>query len=77
MGRGGACQFGCGADEVVGGGITTEGHPETWDFSEIAGDTWNEWHHVAMVYDGSTVNFYFDGETQGGGTADSANIVVR
>jgi hypothetical protein len=46
---------------MLGGGVITEGHDETWDVTGVPAAT-NQWHHACLVYDSDTVSFYLDGE---------------
>ena len=46
---------------AVGGGVCTIGHDKTWDVSHLSARV-NVWNHVALVYDGETVEFYLNGE---------------
>lgn len=66
MGREGSCT-------AIGGGIITSAHPETWDHMMTA--TLGEWHHVAMVYDGTSLHFYLDG-LQSTSLSDTGDMVI-
>jgi hypothetical protein len=65
-----AANTGCTA---IGGGIITSAHPETWDHMMSA--TLGEWHHVAMVYDGTSLHFYLDG-LQSTSLSDTGDMVI-
>eukprot|EP01050_Picozoa_sp_SAG11_P014517 SAG11_NODE_1798_length_4246_cov_1.709670_4_plen_96_part_00 len=36
---------------MLGGGVRTLGHDETWDAVNLVAQV-NQWHHVCLVYDG-------------------------
>ena len=48
---------------MLGGGVVTPDHPRAWDHVTLRAKV-NDWHHVAMVYDGRRLNFYVDGQVR-------------
>jgi len=51
--------------QMLGGGVNTADSPKTWNYINIQAAQ-NVWHHVAMTYDGETLNYYLDNVRQGG-----------
>jgi len=51
--------------QMLGGGVVTSDSSKTWDYSQLIASQ-NQWHHVAMVYDGTQLNFYLDNVRQTG-----------
>jgi len=45
---------------VLGGGVVTADHEQTWQVNDIA-MTMHAWHHICTTYDGELFNFYMDG----------------
>eukprot|EP01052_Picozoa_sp_SAG31_P041198 SAG31_NODE_6181_length_2134_cov_6.611302_2_plen_319_part_01 len=43
-----------GGGTMLGGGVITAGHAEAWDHVQLRAEMQN-WHHVAMIYDGQEV----------------------
>lgn len=50
--------------QMIGGGVVTSNSPHTWNYRTTA--SFNHWHHVAMTYDGTTLNFYVDNQKKTG-----------
>ena len=51
--------------QKIGGGVVTSNSATTWDYAQTTA-SYNHWHHVAMTYDGATLNFYLDNQQQKG-----------
>ncbi|XP_070545045.1 uncharacterized protein [Ptychodera flava] len=51
--------------QMLGGGVVTSDSARTWDYVHLTASQ-NQWHHVAMVYDGSHLKFYLDNVEQDG-----------
>ncbi|XP_002738012.1 uncharacterized protein LOC100377386 [Saccoglossus kowalevskii] len=63
--------------QMLGGGVVTNNSPNTWDYVNLVA-TLSQWHHVAMVYDGSHLHYYLDNVKQTGGqSCCQGNIVTR
>lgn len=56
--------------EIRGGSLTTATSPVTFAFGTAA------WHHVAAVFNGSTVQFYVDGAALGGTVAAAQTLTA-
>jgi hypothetical protein len=63
----------------LGGGIATEKSPDQWDYMDSYASQ-NEWHHVVMSYDRTSLSFYLDGAAQSPrniNEKDTGNIIVK
>jgi hypothetical protein len=63
----------------LGGGIATEKSPDQWDYMDSYASQ-NEWHHVVMSYDRTSLSFYLDGVAQSPrniNEKDTGNIIVK
>ena len=61
---------------MLGGGVVTSAHPETWDFVNLDASK-NEWHHVVMTYDGNTLSYYLDNVQKSGSGNDRGKIIGK
>ena len=60
----------------IGGGVVTSNSPTTWNY--ITKASYNHWHHVAMTYNGTTLNFYVDNQKQpGSSTCCQGNLINK
>jgi len=50
---------------MLGGGVITSDSSKVWDYAHLIASQ-NHWHHVAMVYDGTQLNYYLDNVKQTG-----------
>jgi hypothetical protein len=62
--------------QMLGAGVITDGHAEAWDHVGITAAL-HSWHHVALVYDDSRLQFYLDGTPEAHASNDDGNMVVR
>ena len=60
----------------MGGGVLTSTHPEAWDHVGLTA-RFSDWHHVAMVYSGSRVDFWLDGTPEPQAVADYGSLMTR
>ena len=64
-----------GGGTMLGGGLSTVGHPKAWDHVSITAG-FNAWHHVAMTYDGAKLDFYLDGKKEKHAASDTGAMKV-
>jgi len=63
--------------QKLGGGVVTADSQKTWNYGDILA-TQNEWHHVAMTYDGAELSYYLDNVRQEGDrTCCSGDILIK
>jgi len=63
--------------QMLGGGVVTSDSSKTWDYAHLIASQ-NHWHHVAMVYDGTQLNYYLDNVKQtGNDLCCSGDLITR
>lgn len=65
-----------GGGTMLGGGVLTAAHPEAWDHVGLTAAI-ADWHHVALVYSGSRVDFWLDGTPEPQAVADTGTLMTR
>ncbi len=61
---------------MIGGGIITADSSVAWDYVNLQAST-NDWHHVAMTYDGESLLYYLDGQLQNGDSDCCTGLILQ